>query len=262
MSYILDALQKSETERQSQLAPETYRLSRPQEAENNNVTRWLLLLCLLTLLAAGLSILWFIWTPQNTIAVDSQSTDKPVFVPTSTEPDVPKPSATVSTASEEAMSSKVRSSTVRSSKVRSSTAIPSELAAPATKPEQGTSSPQTASDAVSDRSITAKSVKTEKTAQPASVQQAMADSAIKTENKRIHTMAELPAAVRSAMPSLAFSFHVYASDPSRRTIIINGRRLREGQSLNKDIRLLNITPEGVELMFRNYRVALPVINHW
>ena len=61
---------------------------------------------------------------------------------------------------------------------------------------------------------------------------------------------------------MAFSFHVYASDPARRTIIINGRRLREGQPINGETRLQHITADGVIVEFRNYRIALPVINQW
>ena len=81
---------------------------------------------------------------------------------------------------------------------------------------------------------------------------------------RVETVEGFPAWTRSLrlVPSLSFSFHVYASDPARRTIIINGRRLREGQTLNKEIRLINITPEGVVVAYRQHHIALPVINQW
>jgi len=46
---------------------------------------------------------------------------------------------------------------------------------------------------------------------------------------------------------LNISFHVYSDNPERRMVFINGKRYREGDSLEQDCFLEGITPEGLVL---------------
>ncbi len=73
---------------------------------------------------------------------------------------------------------------------------------------------------------------------------------------------ELPEGVRRGLPPMTYSFHVYASDPQRRTIIINNRTLREGQQVSDGVLLEEITPDGVILATGGYRVQIPVLGEW
>ena len=73
---------------------------------------------------------------------------------------------------------------------------------------------------------------------------------------------ELPEAVRRGLPPMTYSFHVYSSDPQRRTIIINNRTLREGQQVSDGVLLEEITPDGVILATGGYRVQIPVLGEW
>lgn len=73
---------------------------------------------------------------------------------------------------------------------------------------------------------------------------------------------ELPDPVRAQLPALTFSFHVYADDPPRRTIIINGRRHSEGDEMPGGLRLEEITRDGVIMQFRDRRIMIPVVNDW
>ncbi len=73
---------------------------------------------------------------------------------------------------------------------------------------------------------------------------------------------ELPEAVRRNLPPMTYSFHVYSSDPQRRTIIINNRRLREGEQVSEDLVLEEITADGVVLATAGYRVHIAVLGEW
>lgn len=107
-------------------------------------------------------------------------------------------------------------------------------------------------------------VETPVTPSPA-VQQPPAQESATTEPvppPRVQELWELPDPVRADFPALTFSFHVYAEDPARRTIIINSRRMREGAVLDQDLELESITEDGVVFRFRGYRVHVPVVQGW
>lgn len=62
-------------------------------------------------------------------------------------------------------------------------------------------------------------------------------------------------------PSLAFSAHVYASDPSLRSVTINGVRYREGERID-DALLREITEDGVVLERDGKLVKIDVLHDW
>ncbi|GHA16563.1 hypothetical protein GCM10007082_16680 [Oceanisphaera arctica] len=59
---------------------------------------------------------------------------------------------------------------------------------------------------------------------------------------------ELPANIRSKLPALTLSVHIYSKTASSRMASINGQMLREGQQFGA-LRLQSITPRGVILSF-------------
>lgn len=73
---------------------------------------------------------------------------------------------------------------------------------------------------------------------------------------------QLPPDVRAAIPELHFSLHVYSAEAGQRSIIINNRMMREGESLNRDLRLLEITADGVILDYRGERFKVAVLENW
>ncbi|MCG3169295.1 MAG: hypothetical protein CALGDGBN_00813 [Pseudomonadales bacterium] len=58
---------------------------------------------------------------------------------------------------------------------------------------------------------------------------------------------------------LTVSMHVYSAAPEQRTAIINGFRVREGQSLGQDLELLEIVPDGIIVGFQRKRVHLATV---
>lgn len=64
---------------------------------------------------------------------------------------------------------------------------------------------------------------------------------------------------RGRLPPLKVSMHVYTEDPAGRVVIIDGRRLREGDPIDQRVRLVEIRRDGsvIELEGRRYRLPRP-----
>jgi general secretion pathway protein B len=62
-------------------------------------------------------------------------------------------------------------------------------------------------------------------------------------------MKNLPVVTQDALPKLHFAGHTYSTDPKKRMIIINNNILREGQKIDKNLQLIEITRNGVVLEF-------------
>lgn len=81
-------------------------------------------------------------------------------------------------------------------------------------------------------------------------------------SQRVEEISELPDNVRNNLPAMTFSFHVYSENPEQRTIIINDRRVREGEELSPGLRLQAITQDGVILLFEQHRIHISVLSDW
>jgi general secretion pathway protein B len=64
---------------------------------------------------------------------------------------------------------------------------------------------------------------------------------------------ELPQRVRDNLPEIKITVLVFASDPSDRFLLVNGKRLREKQNLESGVKLDEIRRDGAVFLFRNYR---------
>ena len=64
---------------------------------------------------------------------------------------------------------------------------------------------------------------------------------------------ELSAEVRAGMPEISLAGHTYSVDPQKRMIIINGRILKEGDMIDSQTTLTEITWEGVVIQSRGVR---------
>ncbi len=59
------------------------------------------------------------------------------------------------------------------------------------------------------------------------------------------------------IPPLRLDLHVYAARPEERFVMINMKKLREGDSLPEGVRVESITPEGTILSYSGSRFMLP-----
>lgn len=70
---------------------------------------------------------------------------------------------------------------------------------------------------------------------------------------KVLTMAELPLSIRQEIPPLSISVHAYSREPKDRLIGINDRVLHEGEDLAPGLRLEEITLDGMILRYKGYR---------
>lgn len=78
----------------------------------------------------------------------------------------------------------------------------------------------------------------------------------------VYKVAELPLSVRKNVPPITFSGHVYSSTPGNRSVMINGNKMREGQSVTSQLKLQEITPFGAIFKFNGYAFSLSALQDW
>jgi general secretion pathway protein B len=61
----------------------------------------------------------------------------------------------------------------------------------------------------------------------------------------------------TGLPELHVDIHVYSTKPQERFVFINSRRYKEGDALQEGPHVDRITPDGVELSYRGNRFSLP-----
>jgi general secretion pathway protein B len=67
----------------------------------------------------------------------------------------------------------------------------------------------------------------------------------------------LPPQATAGLPILNLDLHIYSTDPAQRAAFINGSRYRAGDRLPHDIDVVAITPEGVVLRYQGRQFLLP-----
>lgn len=185
MSYILDALKKSDQERQSRQGPTIQTIQRPVNGGANPL-RWVVVTLVIAVLV-GAVVALSVWAYRTSKADLQAVAEQPASAPAVTVP-VQAPTAT-------------------------------------------------------------------KGAQPVGAEPAAGDYPTVA-------FSALPDNLRNEIPALTFSFHVYSDVPSSRTIIINNRRVREGDSVLQHLQLEEITREGVVLSWKGRRFYINVVENW
>jgi len=68
----------------------------------------------------------------------------------------------------------------------------------------------------------------------------------------VMTMAELPVAIQQELPPMSVSVHAYSGKPADRLVGINSRLLHEGENVAPGLMLEQITPDGMILSYKGY----------
>jgi general secretion pathway protein B len=236
MSYILDALRKSETERRQGRVPDLGQqvqlIHRPKK-KRVSPALWVSLALILN--AAVLAFVFWPGTPLPWVA-ESQSeapapekatVPEPVPLAPATEPEpasedpvaetgaIPEPDPVESTPSPIPSEPPVAVNRERATVIVPSSAI-SETAVPMVEQEQA---------------------------------------------GRVPHLVELPLSFQKSVPDLTFNSHIYSSSPASRRVMINDTYLRVGDTF-EGLRVDDITEEGVVLSRDGRRFRVGVVRDW
>ncbi len=237
MSFILDALKKSESDRQRQSGPALFEVKvappRPR------LPLWAVVLGLL-LVANAVIVGWLLMRrPAHAETAAAQPASLPAAVPPATAPQVPAAAP---------------ASPPLASAVPPTAAAPAAAAPLAAAP--GSAAPPPAAAAPDDTG-------SEDTAPATDAPPAAAAAPTLGSHVRRGTADGVPlyqdvaAMPNTHVPQLRLDLHVYAQRPEERFVMINMKKLREGDSLPEGVRVDSITPEGAVLTYAGSRFLLP-----
>jgi general secretion pathway protein B len=232
MSYILDALRKSQQARQPGTAPRTGAVHNVSLALP--VSGWWLALGVVLLLGILAAVLLF-W--RGTVA----NLPDPPAVPVTGEPVAVEPaSAPAPVVLEKPVA--VPESPARKTAPVTDLAEQAKLPAPPPPPKK-VAAVRTEKKAVVNRS--SETVRTAATA-----------PALPLIEDDTPLLQQMPQDFQRALPALAVTIHVYSHDASQRILFINNREYRKGSQIDGGIRVEDIVPDGAVLSFRGERFKL------
>lgn len=235
MSFILDALRKSEAERQRQDGPSLLevRPSKPQR----RMPLWVIGLGMLLLLNVGV-LLWFLLRTPPAAHANATAPLAPVL------PTVTAPASASAPAAAPAVSAAPNplSSNPRSANAPPMTVAP-RLAPSSSAPVSVTHSADTTTVAPAPQP-TPRPAPAPKASRP---QLSPSDSA---DNLPDYSH------MSSGLPALRLDLHSYSPQPQQRYALINMHKVKEGDTLPEGPRVLQILPDGVVLSFQGQEFVL------
>jgi general secretion pathway protein B len=80
---------------------------------------------------------------------------------------------------------------------------------------------------------------------------------------RVSRLSELPSAVRRDLPTVVFTGHLYSSNPDSSVVFVDsGRPVMKGRQIMDELFLHEITSTGVIVEFRGYLIEVGVLQNW
>ena len=232
MSFILDALKKSESERQRQAGPALFEVK--VAPPRLRFPLWGVLLGLL--LGANLIVL-IVWLLLRGGTAPS--------TPTAATPAAAAPAAAAPVAP--AIAASPPAAALTTPAIAANVPAPTAASAPAADPRLA---------AVADATeAPGSSADDEPAVEPAPL--APGSSHIKQGPAGLPSREEAMANGGVTIPALRLDLHVYAADPRARYVLLNMRKLRETEALPDGVRVDRITESGVDLSYHGTRFTLP-----
>lgn len=251
MSYILDALRKSEQQRQA-VQPEsvTERLLQNPAQPKQKLNTWIAVLMISNLLAIGY-VAWFFMqktapTPQTyrstslqKALVPSPST-QPISITAKATPALPKPVKPDLPSIAQLVEAK---------KI-TPTPAPKPTVKPAANKEITEKKPRVAKKEPTDRS------EASQTQQPEFADLNTENQESQPVSKDTHELNDLPYTTRNNLPNLTINVFSYAQQPQDRFVIINMVKYRAGQLIKGGAILKEIRPDSILVQYGNDTVKI------
>ena len=244
MSYILDALRKSDQLRRRSGAP-TLMLGQATAATPRRPALLYYGLLALVLLGAGIAIGWLRpWQPQPTVPA-------PAPVASVARPPEPSPAPALQPgmASRAEPAQRAQNSVPVAPLAPAPARVPAAAPAPALAPApaQRTASVNSGGQSAPSKALAA----TPKKAPPPD-QGPGASSGAAAPVASVMAMSELPVAIQQELPPMSISVHAYSGKTAERLVGVNNRLLHEGDYVASGLRLEQITPDGMILSYKGY----------
>lgn len=267
MSYILDALRKSEEERQRGAVPDIRSVhdAAPEKPRKYHSRRYLIILALL--LNAGLIAFWIAPWQSKVMKTSNEAgrdSSQPQKQSTPTAPPV-EPSAverkdTVLSERAPVLLQNSAPSTERRNPVvgmeSGSAAKVAEPVRPGAQQHHAVSA-STLPPKQGSPSGDIKPASQKRLSQPSAQSESKADREHPADPaKRLLNLSDLPPSLREELPEFSVSVFLYSPDPESRMIRVNGKTLREGQELVAGLRLEEITEDAAVFSHETRRFTL------
>jgi len=244
MSFILDALKKSETDRQRQVSPALFEVK--VAAPRRKFPLWAAGLAVLL----GINMLVLAWVllrrPEPAVtqsAAGAPNMAQPMAANTAQPGMVTVPATVTLPTTVNIPINSAPSVSVNSAPAAPGVVGPSQAPPLAQEPVLQGHEPVVPPDYDQDDY------------RPAITPQQAAEIAARRRNGEVPSRDEV-LAQGNQLPDLRLDLHVYAANPAERFVFINMRKLREGESLPEGVHVDEITQNGVELSYRGKRFAI------
>lgn len=254
MSILLDALKKSEEQRQLGQTPTIHTSIEGQHGERESAQYWIPL----SLMALSLVVMtWFAWQQFRQPGPGNVQSAPPGPAESLTVQAIP-PGQTVNGAPEQETAGQgtrepeqrtpVETYESQDRVMSDANARQAQLASESGKPEMNVSSTEEPSSpsvsANADSQTQMDQNFQEQQTRPAPMQPYIAEPV---------SYWELPQGVRDNLPDFKITVLVYAEKPGDRFLLLNGQRMAEKDELQSDLTLLEIRRDGAVFQYRNYR---------
>ena len=246
MSFILEALKKSDQQRQRGTTPTLLAAQVTVAAPRYPLIAYYGLLAAV-LLAIGITIGWLRpWGPEPIPAGIEAAATRPV-IPVVQQAAPPPPE----------MFEKAAQPSPMPKPAPIGQSVPIAVAVKHEPPVRAAERHGAVPDKTMPEKIDPEKVVQEKTEPEKTVQEktvpAKIDSPVTAQEQQAMPMAELPPQIQQELPAMAVQLHAFSNNPAERLVSINSIRLREGGSLAPGLTLEQITPDGMIFSYKGYR---------
>jgi len=264
MSFILDALRKSDQQRHRSATPTLMSAQLPAESTRQPGLLWYGILAAVLLCAGILIGGLHQWQAEPAAPAVQAHPNKPSEAGMQKFAPPPSPPVTLSDPLRTPEISAQPRETATAS-VRAATPVPT---APAAAPAVAMPAPAAATVATAPasapvppetpaRPVTPSPATAPPAAVPVVVAAAKHDERAPVmdtaKDSGVINMAELPPAIQQELPKLAILAHSYSSKPKARFVFINDRMVHEEESPAPGLKLEQITPDGMIFSYKGYR---------
>lgn len=235
MSFILDALKKSESDRQQKAAPGIADV--PTATRPAATSRWIPVLVGLLVVNLGV-VAYVLLRPSATATTGSSTTTAPTTLPPET----------------------TRAATVPADNSVDNSAEPQPAIEADMQPEAasaGEPAVAEASAAPEPAATTPESTIGTSAADQATVDPPEPPPAEAADDETWLTLNDLRASGSVDLPDMHIDLHVYSQNPAERFVFINMQQYRENATMTEGPQVRRITPEGVVLDYRGTTFLLP-----